>query len=77
MRERNNLERVLPKTDRMIRRNELVAAFAKRESIPLDDLFAAVRDHPEYHAADGVHFNDKGYAALAAQVVGEVLKLLP
>lgn len=76
VRERDHLERVAPKTERVVRRNEMVAAFAKREKLPMDDLFAVVRDHPEYHAADGVHFNEKGYAALAEQVVREVGKVL-
>ncbi len=76
VRQRDNLERVLPKTERMIRRNQLLSEFARREGGPVNDLFAVVRDHPEYHAADGVHFNEKGSAALAAQVVAEVLKLL-
>lgn len=77
VRERNNLERVEPKTERMLRRNQLAIAFAKREDIPVDDLFSIVRDHPEYHAPDGVHFNDKGYSVLAAQVTAALLKLLP
>jgi lysophospholipase L1-like esterase len=77
VRERNNLERVHAKTERMIRRNELVTAFAKREHIPLDDLFEVVRGHPELHAGDGVHMNEKGYEALASQVVKEIQKLLP
>jgi lysophospholipase L1-like esterase len=77
VRERNSLERVHAKTDRMIRRNQLVAAFAKRENIPVNDLFEVVREHPEWHAADGVHMTEKGYEALAAQVIREVRKLLP
>lgn len=77
VRERGNLERVHAKTDRMIRRNQLIAAFAKRENIAVNDLFEVVRDHPEMHAADGVHMTEKGYEALAAQVVREVGKLLP
>jgi lysophospholipase L1-like esterase len=77
VRERNNLEKVSPKTERMIRRNALVTAFAKREAIPVDDLFAVVQNHPEYHAADGVHFNEAGSTALAAQVATELRKLLP
>ena len=77
VRERNKLDQTLPKTDRMIRRNQIVTDFAKRQNIPVDDLFAVVRDHPEYHAADGVHFAEAGYDALARQVVKEVLKLLP
>src|SRR5581483_12418706 len=77
VRERNNLEKSLPKTERMIRRNEIVTELAKKENLPVDDLFAVVRDHPEYHAADGVHFTDKGYETLAAQVVKALSKVLP
>ena len=77
VRERNHLETVLPKTARMIRRNELVAGFAQQEKIPIHDLFALVQDHPEYHAPDGVHFNEKGSGALAEQVASEIRKLLP
>ncbi len=77
VRERNNLDKVLPKTRRMIRRNELLTAFAKRENLPLNDLFGLIQDHPEYHNADGVHFNEKGSAALAALVVSAVSQLLP
>jgi lysophospholipase L1-like esterase len=36
-----------------------------------------VREHPEYHAADGVHFNEKGNAVLAGKVTAELIKLLP
>ena len=28
--------------------------------IPLNDLFALLQDHPEYHGADEVHCNEKG-----------------
>ncbi len=77
VREKNNLDKVDPKTDRMIQRNKLVSEFAGREKIPVDDLFAAIKDHPELHAPDGVHFNQQGSAALAAQVVEAVSKLLP
>jgi lysophospholipase L1-like esterase len=76
VRERNNLDKAHSKTERMVRRNELVAAFAQHENIALDDLFQVVRDHPELHAPDGVHFTERGYNALAAQVVREVLKAL-
>jgi hypothetical protein len=76
VRERDHLERVLPKTQRMVRRNALVAAFAKREQIPVNDLFAAVSEHPEYHATDGVHFNEQGNTALATRVAAEIGTLL-
>jgi lysophospholipase L1-like esterase len=77
VRESKNLDHVLPKTERMIRRNELVAAFAKREQLPVNDLYGVIKDHPEFHAPDGVHFNEKGSAALAAQVIAATAKLLP
>ena len=77
VRERNNLANILPKTARMVRRNKLVTDFARLEKIPVNDLFTASSDHPEYHAADGVHFNEKGSAALAEQVANEIRKLLP
>ena len=76
VRERNKLEHVLPKTERMKRRNALLIAFAKSEKIAVNDLFSLIEDHPEYHAADGVHFNDKGSAALAEKVAAEISKLL-
>lgn len=77
VRVRNSLEQVDPQTARLIRRNASVAAIAKREKIPVDDLFAAIKDHPEYHAQDGVHFNEQGSEILARQVAAEVAKLLP
>jgi hypothetical protein len=77
VRTKNHLETADPKTARMVKRNEIVAAVARREQLPVDDLFAVIRDHPEYHAVDGVHFNEAGSAALAAQVASAVEKLLP
>ncbi len=76
VRERDHLEKVLPKTQRMIRRNELLVAFAKREKLPVNDLFAVVSEHPEFHAKDGVHFNEAGTNALAAAVATAIAKLL-
>jgi len=72
VRERDHLDRAAPKTERMVERNRLLTEFAQREKLPVDDLFGVVHDHPEYHAADGVHFTAAGYAALAAQVVREI-----
>jgi lysophospholipase L1-like esterase len=76
VRRRNRLEESDPKTGRIVLRNRAVAAFAGREHIPIDDLFTLVRDHPEYHAPDGVHFNEQGYHVLAGQVAASIEKLL-
>jgi hypothetical protein len=77
VRVRNSLEQVDPTTARVLRRNELAVVIAKREKIPVDDLLAVIKDHPEYHAQDGVHFNEQGSEILARQVAAEVVKLLP
>jgi len=52
------------------------AAIVAKRDIPVDDLFSIVKDHPEYHVSDGVHFNDDGYAALAAQVAKSIKAIL-
>jgi len=76
VRQRNRLETADPKTDRIVLRNRAAAAIVQRENIPIDDLFSLVLGHPEYHAQDGVHFNDKGSEILAAQVGSSIAKLL-
>ena len=77
VRRRNRLEEVDPKTERIVERNRAAAQIVGKRNIPIDDLFSLVADHPEYHAADGVHFNEKGSEILAAQVARSILKLLP
>jgi hypothetical protein len=71
------LNQVAPRTDRVMRRNALTVALAGKQNIPIDDLFTLVKDHPEYHVADGVHFNPQGVDVQAAQVAASIEKLLP
>ncbi len=77
VRVKNNLAQVDPKTDRIVHRNQIAATIMTRRSIPIDDLFSTVKEHGEYHAADGVHFNQQGVDVLAAQVSRELERLLP
>lgn len=76
VRQRNRLEEVDPKTARLIERNRAAEQIVRKRNIPIDDLFSLVAGHPEYHAQDGVHFNEKGSEILAAQVAESILKLL-
>jgi lysophospholipase L1-like esterase len=76
VRQRDHLETADPKTDRIIQRNRSAAEIVRKENIPIDDLFSVVRGHPEYHAQDGVHLNDKGSEILAAQVARSIEPLL-
>lgn len=62
--------------DRIAARNAIAAELVSARKIPIDDLNAAVRGHPEYHS-DNVHFNGQGIQVEAAQVSAEIGKLLP
>jgi len=46
------------------------------EGIPVDDLYGLVKEHPEYWSNDGVHFNGKGVAVEAEQVVKRITENL-
>jgi len=61
--------------ERIAARNAIARKFAQAEGIPVDDLNTPMRGHPELHS-DNVHFNDQGVALQAAQVAGQVEKLL-
>jgi hypothetical protein len=62
--------------ERIAARNTLAAEIMTALTIPINDLNAAMRAHPEYHS-DNVHFNSQGVQIQAAQVSAEVEKLLP
>jgi lysophospholipase L1-like esterase len=62
--------------ERIAARNSLAADILAARNIPMVDLNAAARGHPEFHS-DNVHFNGQGVQILAAQVTAAVEKLLP
>jgi GDSL-like Lipase/Acylhydrolase family len=62
--------------ERIAARNTLAAEVVASQKIPIVDLNAAVRGHPEFHS-DNVHFNGQGTQTLAAQVYAAAEKLLP
>ena len=76
VREADKLDQLSSKTERVKARNEAAAALMAREKVPTDDLFGLVKDHPEWHGRDGVHFNGQGTAALGEQVADHLLHLL-
>ena len=55
----------------VLRRNAIAARVMTELGIPIDDLYAAIVDHCDWHS-DSLHFNQDGYAALAASVVTAV-----
>jgi hypothetical protein len=62
--------------DRIAARNAIASEFVTAQKIPIDDLNAAMRGHPEYHS-DNVHFNSQGIQIQAVQVSAEVENTLP
>jgi GDSL-like Lipase/Acylhydrolase family len=76
VRDRDHLDRLDPRTDRVEARNAIAAKLVGLEKMPVDDLFALMAGHPEYHALDGIHFNDKGVAAQAEQVASRIKTVL-
>lgn len=61
--------------ERIAARNNIALQFMQTAGIPVDDLNLLVRGHPEYHS-DNVHFNDQGITLQAAQVVGQIERLI-
>jgi len=60
---------------RIAARNAVALECLKGQNIGVDDLYALVNGHPEYHS-DKYHFNDRGTALQAAQVAAHIGKLL-
>jgi GDSL-like lipase/acylhydrolase family protein len=66
-----------PFTQRVVARNKIADAYARKAGIPIDDLYAAVLHHPGYYlGVDGTHPNPQGRAAEAHEVAASVLKAL-
>lgn len=60
---------------RIEQRNAFARNYLQKKSIPVDDLYALMRGHPEYHS-DNVHFNSQGVELQATQVAGQIEALL-
>ena len=65
------------RTARVKERNRIAVAFMKEHDIPVNDLYALVKHHPEFYGNDGTHFNNEGIAAQGKQVADIVLQYLP
>jgi hypothetical protein len=58
---------------RAIARNQIAAKMMKDNGIPIDDLYDVVKDHPDYFADDGVHYNKTGKIELARRVTEAIM----
>lgn len=64
-----------PSDERIAQRNAIALKFVEAKGIPVDDLNAPMRGHPEFHS-DNVHFNAQGIEIQAAQVAVKIETLL-
>lgn len=57
----------------VLARNEQVWAVAHKYNLPVDDLYTAMLDHPQWRAADGFHYNEEGVEAQGRLVARFIL----
>ena len=76
MRQAGKLDVIAEGTKRVEARNKIAEGIVAKEGIAVDDLYALVKDHPEYWSNDGVHFNSKGIAAQAEQASQRILEAM-
>ena len=66
VRDRDNLQQISDRTERVKKRNKIAAEIMKERGIPTNDLFGLVEEHPDWFSGDGVHFNAREKAQGAA-----------
>ena len=76
VRNRDNLQKISERTERVKARNRIAAEIMEERGIPTNDLYRLVEPHQELFSNDGVHFNGKGKEAQGAAVAESVLKCL-
>ena len=76
VRDRDNLQQISNRTERVKARNKIAAEIMKERGIPTNELFGLVEQHSDWFSRDGVHFNAKGKSAQGAAVAERVLKCL-
>lgn len=57
----------------VIARNEQMQIMARRYNLPLNDLYAAMANRPEWRNADGFHYNERGVDAQGCLVADFIL----
>lgn len=76
VRKKDNLSEFQKRNDRVLVRNQAMAALARKNGLPLTDLYAEMENHPEYYSPDGTHFNETGIEAQARLVAARIRETL-
>jgi len=77
VRQGSDLKKFGERTERVKVRNKFAAEIMKERSIPTNDLFGLVEEHPDWYSSDGTHFNGSGKEAQGKQVAETVARFLP
>ncbi len=76
LRIKDDVEKIDPRNERVIGRNCAAQEVAAKYNLPVTDLYGAISDTWKYHAADGVHLFDEGYAVLAKVIADKVFEVI-
>jgi len=71
-----NLQQLTDGNARVEIRNRILRQAAEARSMPVNDLYGLVIDHPEYHSNDGTHFAPAGKEKQAQQVAEMIKSVL-
>lgn len=67
-RDAEDLDKLGKEDERVVARNKIATEICAVRKIPINDLYAPMKDHPEYFEPDGVHYKAEGQAIQAEQV---------
>lgn len=72
LRVQNDVEKIDPRNERVIKRNEMALKIAEKYNLPVCDLYSVLSGTHEYHAVDGVHLKEPGCELLAKTIAEKV-----
>ena len=74
--EQNDVEKIEPRNERVIKRNEMALKIAEKYKLPVCDLYSVLSGTHEYHAVDGVHLKEPGCELLAKTIAEKVREVI-
>lgn len=61
----------------VVRRNQIAAEIMAQNKIPVNDLYQAIVNHPEFRSNDGYHYTPDGYQFIAEHSTKFLRNMLP
>lgn len=76
LRDPKDLDQYTERNERVIVRNQSMAALASELKMPMTDLYQAMEGHPEFYSPDGTHFNETGMEVQGELVAASIRQLI-